>query len=57
MKMINMKSLIDVYDWLTKQPGEDPKKHADNLEKLIFEDLVFREKILQSYVRHLDIAN
>ncbi|WP_448488365.1 hypothetical protein [Polynucleobacter sp.] len=55
--MINIKSLIDVYDWLTKQPGEDPKKHADNLEKLIFEDLVFREKILQSYVRHRDIAN
>lgn len=55
--MINMKNLIEIYDWLTRQPGEEPMKHADNLEELIFQDLVFREKILQSYVRHRDIKN
>ena len=42
--MINMKSVIDVYDWLVEQPGEVSKAHADALEKLIFEDLIYREK-------------
>ncbi|MBU3538654.1 hypothetical protein [Polynucleobacter sp. UK-Gri1-W3] len=55
--MINMKSIIDAYDWLTAQSSEESKKHADALEKLIFEDLVFREKILQSHFRHRDIAS
>ncbi|MBU3628594.1 hypothetical protein [Polynucleobacter sp. AP-Reno-20A-A9] len=49
--MINMKSIIEVYDWLNEQPGETPKRHADVLEKLIFEDLIFREKILQNHGR------
>ena len=33
--MINMKNLIDIYDWLIDQPGETPKLHADTLEMLI----------------------
>ena len=45
--MLNIKNLIDAYDWLTKQPGEEPKQHADVLEQLIFNDLIHREKLLQ----------
>ena len=56
-KMMNMKSLIAIYDWLTEQPGDESKKHAEDLEKLIFDDLMFREKILQSYTRHPDIES
>ena len=46
--MINMKSLIDIYDWLIDQPGETPRLHADTLEMLIFGDLVHREKTYQT---------
>ena len=46
--MINMKSVIDVYDWLVEQPGEVSKEHAATLEQLIFEDLIYREKVLKS---------
>ncbi|WP_353433012.1 hypothetical protein [Polynucleobacter sp. MWH-UH23A] len=55
--MFNMKKIIDIYDWLTEQPGETSKRHAEELEKLIFEDLTFREKILQSYERHKDTTD
>ena len=55
--MMNMKSLIAIYDWLTEQPGDESKKHAEDLEKLIFDDLMFREKILQSYTRNRDIES
>lgn len=49
--MLNIKSLIDVYDWLIEQPGEAPKLHADVLERLIFDDLIYREKTLHDGFR------
>lgn len=45
--MTNMKSVIDAYDWLAKQPDKISKAHAAALENLIFEDLMNREKAMQ----------
>ena len=42
--MINIRGLLDLYDWLDKQPGDVPKLHAAILEEIIFEDLIYREK-------------
>ncbi len=50
--MINMKNLIDIYDWLIDQPGETPKLHADTLEMLIFGDLIHREKVYQAEAKN-----
>jgi len=42
--MINIRGLLDLYDWLGKQPGDIPKLHATILEEIIFDDLIYREK-------------
>jgi hypothetical protein len=42
--MINMKGLLEIYDWLGEQPGGDAKVHASTLEIIIFDDLIYREK-------------
>ena len=49
--MLNIKNLINAYDWLSQQPGDEPKLHADVLEQLIFDDLIYREKLLQEDFR------
>ena len=42
--MINIKGLLEIYDWLGKQPGGVAKVHASTLETIIFDDLIYREK-------------
>ncbi len=42
--MINIRGLLDLYDWLGKQPGDIPKLRATILEEIIFDDLIYREK-------------
>ena len=46
--MINIKSLIEIYDWLSQQENEIPKGFANTLEEIIFNDLIYREKVCQA---------
>lgn len=46
--MSNIKSLIEIYDWLAQQESEIPKAYASTLEEIIFEDLIYRDKLCQA---------
>ena len=48
--MINIKGLLEIYDWLGKQPGGVAKVHASTLETIIFDDLIYREKRYGDYL-------
>ena len=48
MNMINIKNLIEIYDWLSQQESEVPRGYANTLEEMIFNDLIYREKVCQA---------
>lgn len=49
--MINIKSLIEIQDWLSQQESEIPRGFANTLEEIIFTDLIHREKLCQTDAR------
>jgi hypothetical protein len=57
--MINIKALLEIYDWLGKQPGSIAKVHASALETIIFDDLIYREKryLGNGQTKHDDVTS